>query len=302
MQNTWKKAPERTKKWAHIHPRIMALLVMGLLGLISPAMAQKQSTYAHGIVMVHIPAGSFMMGSNYCPPQSEKDKFLGNEASCQGGDPDAYSEEAPRHTVSVGAFQLGKTEVTLGQFKAYIKAAGRTSLVDDDFIKYNVYGDDAPVVKVSWNDAQGFVQWLNQSQGGGWRLPSEAEWEYACRAGGQHKYCGSNNVSEVAWFAGNSGNRQRTVASKKPNAWGLHDMSGNVEEWVQDCWHDSYAGAPTDGSAWNTGCKDNNDRVVRGGTWGDGGARLSRAAKRFYYSPGGRYLYYFGFRLARTAP
>lgn len=247
-----------------------------------------------GIDMVNIPAGSFMMGS--CAKQSERDAFLGNAPSCSPQDPDASSDETPRHRVSVPAFQLGKTEVTLGQFKAYIKATGRTSLVDSDFIKYNHRGDNAPVVHVSWSDAQDFAKWMNQTQGGGWRLPTEAEWEYACRAGGQHKYCGSDSLGEVAWFDGNSGGAQRAVGTKRANAFGLHDMSGNVWEWTQDCWNDSYQGAPTNGTAWTSG--DCSRRVLRGGSW-SGSANYSRAAIRGSDSAGIRY-YGFGFRLART--
>jgi len=132
-------------------------------------------------------------------------------------------------------------------------------------MKYNAHGDDAPVVQVSWHDAQDFIKWLNQTDGGGWRLPSEAEWEYACRAGGNHAYCGSDNPNAVAWHYYNSGERQRTVGSKQANAFGLHDMSGNVREWVQDCAHFSYQGASTDGSVWTGGCIGDR-RGMRGGS------------------------------------
>lgn len=272
-----------------------ALLLASSLGLLAGPLAQAQSvkTYAHGIEMVNIPAGSFTMGS--CPRQSEKDAFLGNAPSCSPQDPDATPDESPRHRVSVGAFELGKTEVTLGQFKAFIRAAGRSGLVDADFMKYNNRGDNAPVVQVNWGDAQDFTSWLNQTQGGGWRLPTEAEWEYACRAGGQHPFCGSNNIDEVAWHAGNSSS-QRPVGGKRANAFGLHDMTGNVREWTQDCWNNSYQGAPSDGSAWTKG--DCSSRVLRGGSWNHS-ADNSRAAVRIGFSVGHRF-YLNGFRLART--
>lgn len=253
-----------------------------LLGVCVLGSAQAQS-----MQIVNIPAGSFMMGS--CAKQSQQN-------DCSPQDPDAKRDETPRHRVNIAAFQLAKTEVTLGQFKAYIKATGRTSLVDEDFMRYNNRGDNAAVVQVSWNDAQGFIQWMNQTQGGGWRLPTEAEWEYACRAGEQHKYCGSDNFSEVAWHGGNSGGGQRDVGTKRANAWGLHDMSGNAWEWTLDCLNESYQGAPTNGSAWTSGnCE---RRVLRGGSWDDS-ANYSRAANRSSGGPGSRY-YFSGFRLAKT--
>ncbi|WP_238944761.1 formylglycine-generating enzyme family protein [Allofranklinella schreckenbergeri] len=274
-------------------PRRLAALVSTLAAAATllPAAAQAQN-----IPMVRIPAGRFVMGS--CLPPSEKDRFMGKTASCGAYDADAYSEEGPQRTVHVKAFELGKTEVTLGQFKQYIRAAGREDLLTDDFMKHNAHGDNAPVVEVSWNDAQAFIRWLNQTQGGGWRLPTEAEWEYACRAGGKHRYCGSNDLNAVGWFDDNSGGRQRAVAQKAPNAFGLYDMTGNVWEWVQDCWHDSYRGAPTDGSAWTGNCEEGDRRVARGGSW-NLSARYARAAIRISLTPGIR-LYNFGFRLART--
>ena len=149
---------------------------------------------------------------------------------------------------------------------------------------------------VNYNDAQDFIAWLNKTDGGGYRLPSEAEWEYACRAGGNHTYCGSNDVGAVAWYDGNSGNRARAVGGKQANAFGLHDMSGNVWEWTQDCWNDSYNGAPTNGTAWTSGSC--GVRILRGGSWFFI-AIYSRAADRFVISTDLRYDIY-GFRLART--
>ncbi len=276
-------------------------VTLGLSGSLAHA---AETTNKIGITMVSIPAGSFTMGSckltSSMVEENKKRAFLGQPAlssGCTNSDAEASDGETPQHRVSIGAFQMGKTEVTLGQFKQFIAATGRTGLVDDDFMKYNAYGDNAPVVQVSWHDAQAFITWLNQTDGGGYRLPSEAEWEYACRAGQNAIYCGGNNVSAVAWFDGNSGGHQRSVAGKQANAFGLFDMSGNVWEWVQDCWHDSYRGAPTDGSAWTGGCS-GVGRGLRGGSW-NGIARDSRAANRSSSSPGNRY-YDSGFRLART--
>ena len=266
-----------------------------------------ETTNRIGITMVDIPAGSFMMGScmvssgeaSRIAEENKKRAFLGQaplKAKCSNPDSDASDFEAPQHRVKIKKFQMGKTEVTLGQFKRFIAASGRTDLVNDDFIKYNSNGDSAPVVMVSWNDAQAFIAWLNKADGGGYRLPSEAEWEYACRAGGNHTYCGSNDVSAVAWYADNVGDRVPAVGGKQANAFGLHDMSGNVWEWTQDCWNESYNGAPTNGAAWTSG--DCGSRVMRGGSW-DFIASYSRAAYRSISSTDSRYNNY-GFRLART--
>ena len=272
---------------------------------VAPAKVSHSGEYTNGvgITMVNIPAGSFIMGSckltQDMEEENKKRAFLAQPpiiANCGESDAVANDDETPLHKVTVSSFQMGKTEVTLGQFKRFIAAAGRTDLVDDDFIKYNSNGDSAPVVQVSWYDAQAFIKWLNKADGGGYRLPSEAEWEYACRAGGNHTYCGSNDVDAVAWYDGNSGNRARAVGGKQANAFGLHDMSGNVYEWTQDCWNNSYNGAPTNGAAWTLG--DCEDRVLRGGSW-IYYARGSRAAGRSYYSADNRYSN-IGFRLART--
>lgn len=298
----------------HLRP-LAGLLAALCLAVASPVQAQLQETTNRiGITMVSIPAGSFAMGScktiTLTSAQEEENKkraFLGqpllraaqNECLAGRPDPEASDREAPQHTVRVPAFQLGKTEVTLGQFKQFIAAAGRTDLVNDAFMKYNRFGDNVPVTLVSWHDAQAFIAWLNQTEGKGWRLPSEAEWEYACRAGGNHTYCGSNDVDSVAWYEDNSGERPRAVATKQPNAWGLHDMSGNSWEWVQDSLHDSYRGAPTDGSAWTSGGRQD-ARVLRGGSWLYA-ARDTRAANRYSHPPEVRDSYG-GFRVARTAP
>ena len=120
---------------------------------------------------------------------------------------------------------------------------------------------------VSYDDALAYIAWLNQTSGKNYRLTSEAEWEYACRAGttSQH-YWGEGDAKDYAWFADNSGDKTHPVGQKKPNAFGLYDMSGNVWEWVQDNWHENYQGAPDNGSAWETAGADA-PRVVRGGSW-----------------------------------
>jgi len=267
-------------------------LCVGMAALLpsTPAQAQsalKTTTNSLGMKLVRIPAGSFTMGA--CKPDTP---------NCTQPDPDAQGDDGPPHRVTVKAFWLADTEVTQGQFKQFIMATGRADLITEDFIKNNNVGDHAAITGVSWNDAQDFLAWLNKTQGGGYRLPTEAEWEYACRAGGQHRHCGSDDVESVAWHLNNSGSRVHGVASKRPNAWGLHDMSGNVWEWVQDVWYDSYYGAPTDGSAWTSGGYQIH-RVLRGGSWSDSALGV-RSAYRNNYAPVVRDDF-IGFRLARTA-
>jgi formylglycine-generating enzyme required for sulfatase activity len=156
-------------------------------------------------------------------------------------------------------------------------------------------GDNCPVEQVSWNAAKDFIQKLNAKTGKQYRLPSEAEWEYACRAGGRNEYCGSGNIDSVAWYGSNSGSKTHAVARKQANAWGLRDMSGNAWEWVEDCWNGNYNGAPSDGSAWTTG--ECSWRVLRGGSWVEN-PRYARAAFRYRGGASGR-ANHSGFRLAR---
>ncbi len=214
--------------------------------------------------MVVIPAGSFDMGTK------------------SGG----YDDELPVHRVTFSRpFAMGKTEVTQALWK---------SVMGNNPSASSNCGDYCPVALVSWNEVQEFIKKLNDKTGKQYRLPTEAEWEYACRAGAQQVFCGSNNASSVAWFEELS---SHPVAEKLPNALGLYDMSGNVWEWIADPYHDSYNGAPVDGSMWNG---DAAIHVVRGGSWYSA-ARYGRAAIRGRYAPDARYNDG-GFRLARSLP
>jgi formylglycine-generating enzyme required for sulfatase activity len=171
--------------------------------------------------MVVIPAGSFQMGEN---------------------------DAKPMHTVTIGRhFSMAKTEVTQSQWRA-VMGTNPSRLARCD---------DCPVEGISWNDAKLYVDKLSRMTGKIYRLPSEAEWEYACRAGGRQEYCGSDTADSVAWHgallgSGNSDGRTHPAGQKQANAFGLHDMSGNVSEWVEDCYHARYADGPSDGSAWTT--------------------------------------------------
>ncbi|WP_430015057.1 SUMF1/EgtB/PvdO family nonheme iron enzyme [Microcystis protocystis FBCC-A270] len=189
--------------------------------------------------MVSLPAGQFLMGS-------------------ADSDPDARSYEKPQHQVKVNSFAIGKYPVTQAQYQAVM---GK----NPSYFKNNPQN---PVEQVSWEDAQAFCQKLSQITGKTYRLPTEAEWEYACRAGTTTRYYfgdDANQLGDYAWYDGNSQDKTHPVGQKKPNAWGLYDMSGNVWEWCEDNWHDNYKNAPKDGSAWLI--KDNYSQILRGGSW-----------------------------------
>jgi formylglycine-generating enzyme required for sulfatase activity len=177
---------------------------------------------------------------------------------------------------------IGKHEVTQGQWKM---------VMGSNPSNFKSCGDNCPVERVSWDDAQQFINKLNSMTGKRYRLPTEAEWEYACRAGGAEEYCGSNKIDAVAWYEGNSGRETHPVGQKQANAWGIHDMSGNVWEWCQDWYGSSYPS----GTKNPTGASSGSGRVDRGGSW-DGGAGGVRSANRGGLGPGLRDRY-LGFRL-----
>lgn len=222
--------------------------------------------------MVVMPTGSFDMGSNNGP-----------------------EDEKPMHRVTIRhKFAMGKTEVTRGQWKAVM---GENNGGFAECLEAT-----CPEVGITWLGAQKFIQKLNTKTGKQYRLPTEAEWEYSCRAGGRQEYCGSDDKDSVAWVKGNTPAGIYPVATKQANHFGLYDMSGNVSEWVADSYHDNYNGAPTDGSAWQG---DGAIRMHRGGSWLIGPQNKNvRAARRdkiefvpMHYSSGS-----IGFRLARTLP
>jgi formylglycine-generating enzyme required for sulfatase activity len=274
--------------------------------------------------MVVVPAGKFTMGS----PEGEQDR---------------YSDEGPQHEVTIAKpFAVGRTEVTFAEWDACVAAGACSKAADNGWGR-----DDQPVINVSWDDAQQYVAWLARITGKEYRLLSEAEWEYAARAGdsgrygrlnmlhqesvhtegqqqtqaggylddhrkyipfskvtpvGQERYSftdGDENVQldQFAWYFSNPDSKTHPVGRKAANAFGLHDMHGNVFEWVEDPWHGNYKDAPPDGSPW---VKDGDAgrRVVRGGSW-DSLPRALRAAYRYGVTADYRDNI-IGFRLART--
>jgi len=243
------------------------LLAVVLFLCVNSSSFSAEYTNFIGIKLVLIPAGSFDMGACKVTKGMQKENrkrvFLGLEPldpGCGAPDEGVNDNETPRHTVTIPKFKMAKVPVTAGQYKRYLRAIGEVDSTDDwglyneEFQRLNSYGDNAPVVQVSWHEAQDFIRWLNENKPEDdpytYRMPSEAEWEYACRAGSQQRFCGSDNVHEVGWVNRDESQNQSEVASKAPNAWGLYDMSGSIWQWVEDVYHYSYAGAPTDGSAW----------------------------------------------------
>ena len=235
--------------------------------------------------MVVLPAGTFTMGS----PDSEAGRF---------------SDEGPQHDVRIAApFAVGKFDVTKDEFAAFVKDTGYNSMGSGwQNPGFTQTGSD-PVVKVSWGDANAYAKWLSTKTSATYRLLSESEWEYAARAGTTTAYfwgdaVGKNNANCNGCGSPWDNKQTSPVGSFAPNAFGLYDMHGDVWQWVQDCYRDSYNGAPNDGSPIDSG--ECGRRVFRGGSWYSLPRGL-RATDRDGFSPSNRYIG-LGFRVARTLP
>ncbi|PPT09607.1 serine/threonine kinase [Geitlerinema sp. FC II] len=237
--------------------------------------------------MVEIPGGTFVMGA----PEDEEG---------------TYDDERPQHNVTVPSFFMGKYPVTQAQWRAVASMPKSDRDIDSDPSHFKG-NDNRPVEQVSWLDAQEFCKRLSNATGREYRLPSEAEWEYACRAGtttpfyfGETistdvaNYCGQDYEVEGKTYSGSYGQgvkgeyRKQTtdVGSFPPNRFGLYDMHGNVWEWCEDDWHDNYNGAPNDGSAWiENDNRTETEKVLRGGSWYFD-PRNCRSAYRYRYGPG----------------
>jgi formylglycine-generating enzyme required for sulfatase activity len=248
--------------------------------------------------MVVVPAGKFTMGTT--------DSEIARLTKEYG---DYFKDEAPQHEVTIPQpFAIGRYAVTFDEWEAaqkdkdWQRITGRAPYSPDD----QGWGKGRrPAVDVCWDDAQAYVKWLSEKTGKGYWLPSEAEWEYACRAGTRTAFWWGDTISTAqanydgnhTYWGGQKGEyRQKTVPvdSFEPNPWGLYQVHGNVWDWVEDCWHKDYHNAPSDGSAWTSG--DCTYRVLRGGSWNID-PLLLRAARRGGYSPGTRYGNV-GFRVA----
>ena len=225
--------------------RIILLLIIGIFSLsgcseyiIAPDYDYGDLKFEDlGINMVFVEGGTFQMGAT----------------SEQGSD--AYSDEMPVHSVTLDSYYIAETEVTQAQWYA-VMGTNPSSFT----------GDDRPVERVSWNEAQVFCRRLSQLTGKTYTLPTEAQWEYAARGGKKskgYKYSGSNTIGDVAWCANNSSSQTHAVKQKQPNELGLYDMSGNVWEWCSD-WYGSYRSSSQTNP---TGPSSGSRRVLRGGSW-----------------------------------
>jgi formylglycine-generating enzyme required for sulfatase activity len=243
----------RSRFWISL--AVGLLLLVGLMAL--DGCSKKSASPSAGTVVknssgmefAYAPAGGFQMGSGK-------------------GDPNGDPNEQPVHQVTfTHGFYIGRHEVTQAQWQ---------KVMGNNPSKFSDCGENCPVEQVSWDDAQEFIKKLNaQNDGYQYRLPSEAEWEYACRAGTTGDYAG--DLNSMAWYTVNAGYKTHPVGQKQANTWGLYDMHGNVSEWVMDYQHNNYDGAPADGSAWSKAISD--DRMERGGSWTFDAKRV-RSAQR----------------------
>ena len=217
------------------------IIIPKVVGTYTEKITIKKSLYRGGakeirLEMVILPAGTFTMGS------------------------DEYDSEKPKYQVTLKRFAIGKYPVTQEQYQAIM--GNNPSHFKDN--------PNNPVEQVSWHDAQAFCQKLSEKTGKKYRLPSEAQWEYACRAGTQTRYYFGDNekqLGEYAWYSENSTSKTYPVGQKKPNNWGLFDVSGNVWEWCEDGWHENYQNSPKGGSSWNDSHSQSPLRLLRGGSW-----------------------------------
>ena len=234
----------------------------------TPSSSSTQTFTVKGVSfnMIFVEGGTFTMG-----------------ATLEQGS-DAWDDEKPGHQVTLSSYYIGETEVTQALWKA-VMGSNPSSFK----------GENRPVESVSWDDCKTFIRKLNSLTGKNFRLPSEAEWEFAARGGNKsqgYKYSGSNTLGNVAWYFDNSGIETHSVKSKSPNELGIYDMSGNVWEWCQD-WYGSYSSSSQTNP---TGASSGSYRVSRGGGW-NGDAGNCRVSLRFNFSPGHR-NFYLGLRLA----
>jgi formylglycine-generating enzyme required for sulfatase activity len=221
---------------------------------------------------VILPRGTFFMGTD---------------------DVKAHKREKPRHKVTIDYdIAMAKHLVTVEDYMLFAQATG--AVVPEE--KYEHLGFDVPVRRVRWTDAIAYANWKSQREGRKFRLPTEAEWEYACRAGSESTFCfgdDENKLEEYAWYAKNAKGHTHDVGSKKPNAWGLYDMHGNIWEWCLDRFSEDYTNTPTDGSAY--GVANDKGRVLRGGSF-NADAQKCSCSSRINLGSGGK-NYFIGFRV-----
>jgi len=276
------KAAKKTKKASEIIPAQVVYLA-------------EITDSITGMELKHVPKGCYQMGDTFG---------------------DGLNDEKPVHQVCVNNFYIGKYEVTVGQYLKFAKETGshypewlesgskyNIDTGTDDYYKkvgMSRTADNYPIVGVSWNDADAYAKWLSRKSGKTYRLPTEAEWEYAARSGGRsEKWSGTSSESslgEYAWYDKNAGGKTHPVGQKRPNGLAIYDMSGNVWEWCADWYGEKYYSQSSRDNP--RGPSGDSGRVGRGGSW-DVNASYCRAANRSGGTPGYR-RGYLGFRLART--
>jgi formylglycine-generating enzyme required for sulfatase activity len=299
------RVPKDIHGWSSEQVQGLQRLVAESLGL-GPVFRDPLKDGSEGPEMVLIPPGSYLMGASE-------------------GDTQASADEKPPHRVSIARlFAIGRYPVTFDEYDRFVLATQYSPTAErglfsslNERLNAILYGRRVeegelrndrgwgrgrrPVINVSWHDAVAYCVWLSEQAGRQYRLPTEAEWEYAARAGTQTRYWWGNEIGEGNANCDGCGsqwdNRQTApVGSFKPNPFGLYDTAGNVMEWVQDGWHTDYRGAPADGSEWRESA-DTARRVLRGGAW-NSGPRGARVSNRNGGSPGIRYGW-LGVRLAQ---
>jgi len=240
-----------SRHWAKFFAAFL-LLAAGMASASEPTAGSVWTEPATGIAFVWVPSGEFDMG-------------------CQAPADHCPATELPVHHRIIAGFWLSRTEITRGQW-------GRLMADDPSTLKKS---DAYPVDQTTWQLANSYIAKLNKTGHGRFRLPSEAEWEYACRAGSRSDlYCGGSDVGAIAWDINNAKRSTQPVAQKAANAFGLYDMSGNLWEWTEDCWSENYEGVPADGRARvNDVC---DARVMRGGSWGSYPEQLRASSRRSY--------------------
>jgi formylglycine-generating enzyme required for sulfatase activity len=272
------------------------VLVVGILGVSIWLRSQEmnwnvlriwtmaQFGFYDGPMMVQIPGGTFQMGYSDCAAVNADEE---------------YSDQCPRRRVAIQSFEIGQYEVTFDEYSAFVLGTDVVEIPHDK----NWGRGSRPVINVSWNDAKEYIVWLSRVTGKIYRLPTEAEWEYAVRAGTTTTYSFGDDprkLNEYGWYKDNSENQTHPVGQKKPNKWDLYDMHGNVSELVEDDWFPNSEGAPDDGRAWVKDPRsDSGRRVARGGYF-DYDARYSQSSRRFRRSRADLGSRRVGFRLARS--
>jgi formylglycine-generating enzyme required for sulfatase activity len=224
---------------------------------ITSLIAQAQTTIPDKPEVILVAGGTFTMGSSV-----EKD-------------------ETP-HSVTLSSYSIGKYPVTVGQYKKYCTATGTAMPAAPSW----GWNDKHPIVNVNYNDAVAYCNWLGETYNGDWRLPTEAQWEFAARGGNKsngYTYSGSDDLDEIAWYADNAGGKTQTVGRKKANELGMYDMIGNVWEWCKDWYGDYSSAAQTNPKGATSGTY----RVLRGGSWSRS-ATYCRVAYRYYFDPSSR--------------